>query len=191
MALIDSIGFWKSGIVFSEDRLHWTNDFMDYKDLAIFVKTKIKINSLLSDATLKQNLSKLTNVLDILSDPKYATNFSKMQQLIDLIDTDKNLSELVSNEKYKGKLAKLKSALDILSSETSIKNLSQMKNLVDILSREPDLQVFFPASLITQLLDEQYTQDLSKVKDLIDKFTDNSDKKKFTHLLRRIAQNIA
>ena len=189
VALIDtSIAFLKKGIVFSEDRLHWTYNVMDYKDLAIFFKTETKITSLLSDSTQKQNLSKLTKVLDILSDPEYATNLSKMQELVAVIGTDKNLSELVSNEKYKGKLKKLKSAVDILSIETNIKNPSQMKNLVDILSREADLRVFFPAQLITQLLDEQYNQDLSNVKEVMDEFLHDSDKEKLSQLLRKVAQ---
>ena len=192
VALIDtSIAFLKKGIVFSEDRLHWTYNVMDYQDLARFFKTETKITSLLSDSTQKQNLSKLTKVLDILSDPEYATNLSKMQELVAVIGTDKNLSELVSNEKYKGKLKKLKSAVDILSSDTDIKNPSQMKNLVDILSREADLRVFFPAQLITQLLDDQYNQDLSNVKEVMDEFLHDSDKEKLSQLLRKVAQNIA
>ncbi|MCT7950751.1 hypothetical protein NG798_13195 [Ancylothrix sp. C2] len=192
VALIDtSIAFLKKGIVFSENRLHWTYNVMDYQDLARFFKTETKITSLLSDATQKQNLSKLKKVLDILADPKYASNLSKMQELVAVIGTDKNLSELVSNEKYKGKLAKLKSAVDILSIETNIKNPSQMKNLVDILSREADLRVFFPAQLITQLLDDQYNQDLSNVKEVMDEFLHDSDKEKLSQLLRKVAQNIA
>ncbi|HEY9810928.1 MAG TPA: hypothetical protein V6D13_16490 [Halomicronema sp.] len=192
VALIDtSIAFLKGGIVFTESRLHWTNDFMDYQDLGRFVNTETNITSLLSDATQKKNLSNLTNVIDILSESNYATNPPKMKQLVDLIGTDENLSELVSNEKYKGKLAKLKSAVDILSSKTNIKDPSQMKNLVDILRRETDFKDFFSKQLVQQLLDDKYTQDLSKVKEVIDEFIDDSDKKKFTQLLRKVAQNIA
>jgi len=75
IALIDTSGFLKNaGFFFTDGRLLWTNKSSDYKDLARFLKTEIKLCSLLSDDKQKKELSELKKVVEILSDEKYATN---------------------------------------------------------------------------------------------------------------------
>lgn len=86
IALIDYSVFKnaKEGVVFTNEKMSWKTflseaDSIKYENLAKFVKKESKLTSLLSDAKQKQELSKLKNVVDILSDEKYSTNLSKLQ----------------------------------------------------------------------------------------------------------------
>ncbi|MBW4681265.1 MAG: hypothetical protein KME19_14280 [Microcoleus vaginatus WJT46-NPBG5] len=188
IALIDTSGFWgKTGVVFTDGRLVWTNNSSEYKDLARFFETETKLAAMLSEDKQQKDLSKLKKVVDILLDEKYATNLSKLQELVAITSDDKKLSELVSNEN-KNKLYALKNAVNILSDKKSNQNVSKLKEVVDILSHEPDLGSFFSSQLMSQLSDEQYKKDLSKLKELVDMLYDEAGRETLTKLLREIGQ---
>ncbi|MFB8793850.1 MAG: hypothetical protein U7126_06385 [Microcoleus sp.] len=189
IALIDTSDFWgSSGVVFTEERLLWTNNSSEYKDLARYFKTETKLASILSDDKHNQDLSRLRKILDILSDENYATNLSDLRQLVALTSDDEKLGELVSNDKYKNQLSQLRYAVYILLDEKYSKNLSKLKDVVDILSNEPDLLKFLPLQIVSQLLDEQYRKDLSHLKKVVDMLSNESDKDNLTKLLRQIGQ---
>ncbi len=61
-----------------------------------------------------------------------------------------------------------------------------MRKPIDILSNEPDLVEFFPPQLLSQISDEQYINELSTFKELVDMLSDEADKDKLTQLLRQI-----
>jgi hypothetical protein len=185
IALIDTSGFLKNaGVLFTDGRLLWTNKSSDYKDLAKFLKTEIKLCSLLSDDKQKKELSELKKVVEILSDEKYATNLSNLQDLVAITSNDEKLGELVSNDKYKNQFSQLKYAVDIFSNEKYSKNLSKLKDVVNILSNGQDLVKNSPAQLVSQLSDEQYRKDLSNLKEVVDMFYNESDKENLSQLLR-------
>lgn len=189
IALIDTSNFWgSSGVVFTEERLLWTNNSSEYKDLARYFKTETKLASILSDDKHNQDLSRLRKILDILSDENYATNLSDLRQLVALTSDDEKLGELVSNDKYKNQLSQLRYAVYILLDEKYSKNLSKLKDVVDILSNQPDLVKFLPPQVVSQLLDEQYRKDLSHLKKVVDMLSNESDKDNLTKLLRQIGQ---
>jgi hypothetical protein len=189
IALIDTSDFWgSSGVVFTEERLLWTNNSSEYKDLARYFKTETKLASILSDDKHNQDLSRLRKILDILSDENYATNLSELRQLVALTSDDEKLGELVSNDKYKNQLSQLRYAVYILLDEKYSKNLSKLKDVVDVLSNEPDLLNFLPLQIVSQLLDEQYRKDLSHLKKVVDMLSNESDKDNLTKLLRQIGQ---
>lgn len=189
IALIDTSDFWgSSGVVFTEERLLWTNNSSEYKDLARYFKTETKLASILSDDKHNQDLSRLRKILDILSDENYATNLSDLRQLVALTSDDEKLGELVSNDKYKNQLSQLRYAVYILLDEKYSKNLSKLKDVVDILSNQPDLVKFLPPQVVSQLLDEQYRKDLSHLEEVVDLLYNESDKDNFTKLLRQIGQ---
>ena len=189
IALIDTSGLWgSSGVVFTEERLLWTNNSSEYKDLARYFKTETKLASILSDDKHNQDLSRLRKVLDILSDENYATNLSDLRQLVALTSDDEKLGELVSNDKYKNQLSQLRYAVYILLDEKYSKNLSKLKDVVDVLSNEPDLRKFLPPQIVSQLLDDQYKKDLSHLKKVVDMLSNESDKDNLTKLLRQIGQ---
>ncbi|TAG86709.1 MAG: hypothetical protein EAZ09_20865 [Oscillatoriales cyanobacterium] len=189
IALIDTSDFWgSSGVVFTEERLLWTNNSSEYKDLARYFKTETKLASILSDDKHNQDLSRLRKILDILSDENYATNLSDLRQLVALTSDDEKLGELVSNDKYKNQLSQLRYAVYILLDEKYSKNLSKLKDVVDILSNQPDLVKFLPPQVVSQLLDEQYRKDLSHLEEVVDLLYNESDKDNLTQLLRQIGQ---
>ncbi|MBD1931787.1 MULTISPECIES: hypothetical protein [Cyanophyceae] len=80
IALIDN-SMWhdaKEGIVFTERRLIWKNNLIEYEDLARFVKTETALISLLSDKQHIKELFKLKDVVDRLYDESDKQNMTTM-----------------------------------------------------------------------------------------------------------------
>ncbi|WP_199295187.1 hypothetical protein [Trichocoleus sp. FACHB-832] len=80
IALIDN-SMWhdgKEGIVFTERRLIWKNNLIEYEDLARFVKTETTLISLLSDEQYIKDLSKLKDVVDRLYDESDKHNLTTL-----------------------------------------------------------------------------------------------------------------
>ncbi|NTW20919.1 MAG: hypothetical protein HGA42_15555 [Nostocales cyanobacterium W4_Combined_metabat2_030] len=176
---------WKSGLVFTEERLLWTNNSIKYQDLARFVKEEKELYSILSDKTIRKELSQLKAVVDILSDDKYESNLSKLRELIAITNADSKLESLVSLDD-KSKLSKLQSAVDILSNDNYNHNLSYLQEVVGFLSDQPDLVRYVPSALVSQLSDNQYQADLSKLNEAVNVLPDYYSQKNLTQLLREI-----
>ncbi|WP_354635922.1 hypothetical protein [Planktothricoides raciborskii] len=189
IALIDtSAGFYQGGIAFADDRIIWNNNSINYQDLATFVKTEKQLGVLFADKQQQEELSQLSQVIDILSDDNYKSNLRQIQKLVKITDAQPKLGDLVSDQIKKDQLSKLKDALVVLTNNQSIQKFPQLKNVLELWSNNPDLVRFFPEKLVSQLSDEQFKQDLFKMADLVKMLSNESEQDSLTKLLRELGQ---
>jgi hypothetical protein len=193
ISLIDTSSFpFTGGISFTDDRIIWNNNSINYQDLANFVKAEEKLAVTLADNQQKQALSQLRQVIDILSDENYGKDMDLNEKLAKITANNPNLKQslqlLIVDKEYKNKLSKLKEIVVILTDKQSSQTFSKLKNVLDIWSNNADLVQFFPEELVSQLSEEQYKQDLFKLTDLVQKLPNESEQTNLMKLLRKIGQ---
>jgi hypothetical protein len=193
ISLIDTSSFpFTGGISFTDDRIIWNNNSINYQDLAHFVKAEEKLAVTLADNQQKQALSQLRQVVDILSDENYGKDMDLNEKLAKITANNPNLKQslqlLIVDKQYKNKLSKLKEIVVILTDKQSSQTFSKLKNVLDIWSGSADLVQFFPEQLVSQLSEEQYKQDLFKLTDVVQKLPNESEQTNLMKLLRKIGQ---
>lgn len=189
VALVDCNSFLsKEGIAFTDDRIIWNGDSISYQDLATFVKTEKQLGVLFADQQQQQELSQLSQVVEILSDDDYESDLRQMKKIVKITDAQPKLGDLVSDQISKGQLSKLEDAVAVLTNNQSIQKFPRLRDVVEIWSDNPELVQFFPEKLVSQLSDEQYKQGLFKMADLVKMLIDESEQDSLTELLRELGQ---
>ncbi len=194
IALIDTSGWFGTyGAVFTESRLIWTNNLINYEDLVRFFKRETELALLLSDQNQMTKLSNLKEVVDILSDDNYKSDLSKLKKLVDILSNYPDIKPLLLDDRYRTQLTKLKDIIYIFSDDNYQRDLYKLKEVVDSLSDHENnlvifLVIFLSPELVSLISDDNYKQYLSKLKDLIYTLSYQSIQDSLMQMLRELGQ---